>query len=209
MGLLGKILGIKKPKASDYKPTEAEKTQAAVASAEWQRWTTNYGGILPEISRQLQQENVRSNLRSRAGADVMQTVVPISLARTKDLGFTSDVEQARLQSLSQADTQASDFQNKAQADVLAMGQQQKSISNRGFSQLAKIEQGTALKRLADEQRGDIARANNILQIAKSVVSSGQSNIETGGSFFQPKMLDDSAPDGKRDATLGESAFSFL
>ena len=103
----------------------------------------------------------------------------------------------------------SDFQNKAQADVLAMGQQQKSISNRGFSQLAKIEQGTALKRLADEQRGDIARANNILQIAKSVVSSGQSNIETGGSFFQPKMLDDSAPDGKRDATLGESAFSFL
>ena len=37
MGLLGKILGIKKPKASDYKPTEAEKTQAAVASAEWQR----------------------------------------------------------------------------------------------------------------------------------------------------------------------------
>ena len=110
MGLLGKILGIKKPKASDYKPTEAEKTQAAVASAEWQRWTTNYGGILPEISRQLQQENVRSNLRSRAGADVMQTVGPISLARTKDLGFTSDVEQARLQSLSQADTQASDFQ---------------------------------------------------------------------------------------------------
>ena len=217
MGIIGKLLGVDKPKASDYKPTESEKTQSAVAQAEWSRWKENFGGILPEIAAKLDSEDVRSGLRSRANADMAQTVGPISLRQTSNLDYANKVEQARLGQLAQANNQASKFKSDAQADVLAMGQGLKSVTNRGLGNLARIETSTKLKELADEQRGDLGRANVILEIGKAVASGGASNMASGqgeGSFFQPKMLaggidQDTGAPKYRDATLGESVFSFL
>lgn len=215
MGLLGKLLGVKKPSASDYRPTESEKTQSAVAQAEWTRWKQNFGGLLPEIAAKLDSEDVRSGLRSRANADLAQTMGPISLGKTSNLDYANTVEQARLGQLAQANNQASAFKSKAQTDVLSMGQGQRSVTNRGLGNLARIETSTKLKQLADEQRGDIGRANAILEIGKAVASAGASNMASGsgqGSFFQPKMMDGKNKDGSmnyRDASLGESVFSFL
>jgi len=63
-----------KPKAADYKPSEAEKASASVAMAEYQYFKEKYDPLLQEMRDKSLTEDVQSGLRGRANADVMQAL---------------------------------------------------------------------------------------------------------------------------------------
>ena len=76
-----------KPKSQDYKPSEAEKTQAAVSKAEKDYFDQKYGPLLREMRDLADKEDFSATARGRAQADTMQALTSrpsIQAARSVD-----------------------------------------------------------------------------------------------------------------------------
>ena len=63
-----------KPKKQDYKPSEAEKTQASVAKAEKDYFDQRYGPLLREMRDLAATEDFAPTAKGRAQADTMQAL---------------------------------------------------------------------------------------------------------------------------------------
>ena len=60
-----------KPKAQDYKPTEADKANAAVAVAEYNFFKQNYDPLLRNMRDEALSDDAQQTLRARANADTI------------------------------------------------------------------------------------------------------------------------------------------
>ena len=82
-----------KPKKSEYKASDTEKTQAAIAAADQRYFQQTYDPLLVEMRDKAATEDVASTLRGRAQADTMQALTSPG-GGAQGYGMAQDVDSA-------------------------------------------------------------------------------------------------------------------
>lgn len=170
-----------RPKQKDYEATEAEKTSASVAKANYDFFKANYAPLLRKMRDQSQSEDNRLALRGRASADTMQALTSAPTYRgTQTVGATGDLSQALTGQLGVADKSAKDIQNKAATNVLGVARRQQADASTGMAKASRLATSDAL-----------AKAKNKLQVKNAAIGAGLKIAGTvGGEMAEQGKLGD-------------------
>ena len=182
-----------KPKAQDYQASEAERTQASVATAEKNDFNRMYAPLLREMRDESMGEDLGGVARGVAGADTMQSLTGQgpSLAGTKSVDQAADLASAAVGQMAAASAQGLAAQRQQQVGVLgtARGQQGEAMS--GLAQASRIQNTKDLQAAKAKQQVRMARTNALAQVGTTFALQGMKNKNTeGGSFFKPGDMGD-------------------
>lgn len=193
-----------KPKAADYKPSEAEKASASVAMAEYQYFKQKYDPLLQQMRDKSLTEDVKSNLRGRANADTMQALSGPSYRQANNSTAAGDLAQAVTGQLNVANVNAKQVQNTMQTNVLGIARGQAADAQSGMAAASRLATSEALTRAKAKQQVADAKYAAIGQTVGTFIGQGLDNMGTSGvdengnpikgSFFKPV-----ARTGEKDA----------
>jgi hypothetical protein len=173
-----------KPKKSEYKPTEAEKTSAAVAMAEYKTFKKKYDPLLQKMRDQSKSDDPQKILRGRANADTMQALTENQTYRgTQANDLSSDMSKAYLGQMGQATAQGLGIQNQAKTNVLGIARKQAGDAQSGMAQASRLATSEALTRAKAKQDVRAAKAAAIGEIAGSAMSAASGNNASGTNAF--------------------------
>ena len=192
-----------KPKQQDYKPSEAEKTQAAVAKAEKDYFDETYGPLLREMRDLADKEDFSATAKGRAQADTMQVLTSTpSLRAAQSVDAQADLASAAGAQQAQADFQALQAKRQRQVGVLGTARGQAADATTGLSRAAQIQSTKDLQFAKAKQQEADARFASGLKIAGTLAGQGIANMQTGegGSFFSPAGLGKMQDDGSNAFT---------
>jgi len=186
----------KKPKAQNYKPSEADKASASVAMAERRFFKENYDPLLQQMRDKSKTDDATKTLRARANADTMQALTEnVSLGGTQRVDAGSDMAQALSGQLAQATESGKKIQNTMQTNVLGVARKQAADAQTGMAQAARLGTSEALARAKAKQTVAEARFNAGAQVGTALLAQGIENSGTTakdadgnivkGSFFTP------------------------
>ncbi len=194
-----------KPKASDYKASDAEKASASVAMAEYQYFKEKYDPLLQQMRDKSLTEDVQSGLRGRANADVMQALSAPSYEAATSSTAAGDTGQALTGQLGAANVAAKQVQNTMQSGVLGTARGQVADAQSGMAQASRLATSSALERARANQMVAQAKQAAIAQVGSALVAQGLENKGTKGvdkdgktvkgSFFSPVRNDGSSVAG--------------
>ena len=199
-----------KPKASEYKASEAEKTQASVASAEKKYFNEKYAPLLREMRDQSMNEDLGGVARGVAGADTMQSLTGEgpSLAGTRSVDQSADLASAAVGQMAAASAQGLAASRKQQTGVLGTARGQAGEAMSGLAQASKIQNTKDLQAAKAKQMVRQAKFNAAEQVGGALIAQGQKNLdsyggssdmaETGGFFS--KFFKGNTGTGKADTT---------
>lgn len=180
----------KKPKKQG--PTQADRANAAVAMAEYNRFKRKYDPLLRKMRDESLTEDTTSTLRARSNADTMQALTSnLSLQDAQRTDAGSDMAQAVQGQLGQATKAGKQIQNRMQTNVLGVARGQAGDAQTGMSQAARLSTSEALARAKAKQDVSLAKFNAAAQIGTALVGQGMDNMSTTGkngatgSFFTP------------------------
>lgn len=174
-----------KPKAADYKPSEAEKASASVAMAEYQYFKEKYDPLLQQMRDKSLTEDAQSGLRGRANADVMQALSTPSYEAASSPTAAGDMAQALTGQLGAANVAAKQVQNTMQTGVLGTARGQAADAQTGMAQASRLATSSALEKARANQQVAQAKQAAVAQIGSTVVAQGIENRASGGTFFTP------------------------
>lgn len=184
-----------KPKAADYKPSEAEKASASVAMAEYQYFKQKYDPLLQQMRDKSLTEDVQSGLRGRANADTMQALSGPSYRQANDSTAAGDLAQAVTGQLGVANVNAKQVQNTMQTNVLGTARGQAADAQTGMAQASRLATSEALTRAKANQEVADAKFAAAADVVGNFVGQGLDNMSTSGvdenenpikgSFFKP------------------------
>ncbi|WP_291812673.1 hypothetical protein [Limnobacter sp.] len=178
----------KKPKAQNYKPTEADKANASVALAEYRRFKEKYDPLLQQMRDESRTEDMTSTLRARSNADTMQALTSEpSYGMTQQVTAGSDMAQALQGQLGQATAAGKDIQNKMQTNVLGTARGQAADAQRGMAAASRLATSEALTRAKAKQDVAQAKLNAATQVGTALIAQGGKNMKGGGTFFTPSI----------------------
>lgn len=179
-----------KPKQQDYKPSEAEKTQAAVSKAEKDYFDQKYGPLLREMRDLADKEDFSATARGRAQADTMQALTSRpSIQAARSVDSAANLASAAGSQQAQADFQALQAKRQRQVGVLGTARGQAADATTGLSRAAQIQSTKDLEFAKAKQQERDARFAAGLKLAGTAAGQGIQNIQGGGSFFTPAGLD--------------------
>lgn len=160
-----------KPKAQDYKASEAEKASASVAMAEYNYFKQKYDPLLQQMRDKSLTADVQSGLRGRANADTMQalTAQP-SYQQTQSATAAGDMAQAYQGQLGVANVAAKDVQNRMQTNVLGTARGQAADAQTGMAQASRLATSEALTRARANQQVAEAKSKAIGQIGGAALA---------------------------------------
>lgn len=183
----------KKPKQQNYKPSEADKTNAAVALAEYNRFKEKYDPLLVQMRDKSLSDDATTTLRARANADTMQALTnDIGIQQTQNVSAGSDMSKGLQGQLGVANTSGLGIQNQMQTNVLGTARGQAADAQKGMANASRLATSEALSRAKAKQ--DVANAKYAMagQLAGSALGAGLQNMQTTsfdgktkGSFFKP------------------------
>lgn len=208
-----------KPKAADYKPSEAEKASASVAMAEYKYFKEKYDPLLQQMRDKSLTEDVQSGLRGRANADVMQALSTPSYEAASSPTAAGDMAQALTGQLGASNVAAKQVQNTMQTGVLGTARGQAADAQTGMAQASRLATSSALERARANQQVAQAKQAAVAQIGSTIVAQGLDNMSTSseavdaatgqpvsrGSFFTPVNRSGTKVTGARNR-LGYSQF---
>jgi len=211
-----------KPKASDYKASDAEKASASVAMAEYQYFKEKYDPLLQQMRDKSLTEDVQSGLRGRANADVMQALSAPSYEAATSSTAAGDTAQALTGQLGGANVAAKQVQNTMQSNVLGTARGQAADAQSGMAQASRLATSSALERARANQMVAQAKQAAVAQVGSAFVAQGLENMSTQGvdkagqtvkgSFFSPVRNDGSSVSGVRNrlqySTFGDMTRPF-
>lgn len=181
----------KKPKAQNYKPTEADKANASVALAEYRRFKEKYDPLLQQMRDESRTEDVTSTLRARSNADTMQALTTdMSLQGSQRTDAGADMAQALQGQLGQATAQGKQIQNRMQTNVLGTARGQAADAQRGMAAASRLATSEALTRAKAKQDVANAKLKAATQVGTALLAQGADNMSTEGggnkgTFFTP------------------------
>jgi len=149
-----------KPKAEEYKPSETEKTQAAIARSDQKYFEQTYDPLLRQMRDESLKTDTHATLRGRAQADTMQATTGAG----PNLGIASGVDTAADRALGavgnilNANVVASDVKANQQLGVLATARGQQADAGSGLAQASKLARSEDLNRMTAK----LSRATNIM-----------------------------------------------
>ena len=194
-----------KPKASKYKPSEADKASAAVAVAEYNFFKENYDPLLQQMRDKSQSDDPITTLRARSNADTMQALTGQgpSLQETQRIDAAPQMAQGLQGQLAQATTAGLGVQNQMQSNVLGVARKQGADAQTGMGQAARLGTSEALARAKADQTVSQAKFGTAARLGGTVLGAGYENIRGGGSFFSP--LDPTT--GQQKSTFASRLFN--
>ena len=176
-----------KPKRQDYKPSETEKTQAAIAAEEQRYFEQTYQPLFIKQMQRAAERKLAPTFRGRAQADTMQALT----GSGPQLGVVSGVSDAAdramgaVSNIARSTTQAA---KASQSDQMNSLSQSLGLGSAASSGLASASRQAASRGLAEaqaKQQVRMARNNAMFQAATAGLSMGLSNLASGsGSFFK-------------------------
>ena len=179
-----------KPKAEEYKPSETEKTQAAIAAEEQRYFENTYQPLFLKQMQRAAERKLAPTFRGRAQADTMQALT----GSGPNLGVVSGVSDAAdramgaVSNIARSTTQAA---KASQGDQMSALSQSLGLGSAASSGLATASRQAASRGLAEaqaQQQVRMARNNAMFQAAKSGLSMGMSNLASGGNFLKGKQI---------------------
>jgi len=178
-----------KPKAEDYKPSELEKTQAAVASEEQRYFENTYQPLLERQRDIAAQEKFAPTLKGRAQADTMQALTGQSnLALSQGLGQSGNIALGAIGNQLAANTDAANASAENQLNVLGTATGQRMNAGDALANAARLKQSENLSKAQAKQTVRLARNQALFNVAKNVASMGAGNIASGsGSAFKRQI----------------------
>jgi hypothetical protein len=176
-----------KPKAQDYKPSETEKTQAAIAAEEQRYFEQTYQPLFIKQMQRAAERKLAPTFRGRAQADTMQALT----GSGPQLGVVSGVSDAAdramgaVSNIARSTTQAA---KASQSDQMNSLSQSLGLGSAASSGLASASRQAASRGLAEaraKQQVRMAKNDALFSAAKAGLSMGLSNLASGsGSFFK-------------------------
>lgn len=182
----------KKPKAQNYKPSEADKVNASVAMAEYNFFKRNYDPLLQTMRDESRSDDATKTLRARSNADTMQALTSdMSLQESQRIDAGSDMAQAVQGQLGQATATGKNIQNQMQTNVLGTARGQAADAQKGMAAASRLGTSEALARAKAKQDVAQAKFGAMGSIAGGVMAGGLQNMQTRGpdgekgGFFSP------------------------
>jgi hypothetical protein len=168
-----------KPKKSEYKASEAEKTQASVAQAEKNYFNENYAPLLREMRDQSMQEDLGGVARGVAGADTMQSLTgKPTLSSARSVDESADLASAAVGQMAAASAQGLAASRKQQTGVLGTARGQAGEAMSGLAQASRIQNTKDLQAAKAKQMVRQAKFNAAEQIGSALIAQGQDNLSS-------------------------------
>lgn len=178
----------KKPKAQNYKPSEADKVNASVAMAEYNFFKRNYDPLLQTMRDESRSDDATKTLRARSNADTMQALTSdMSLQESQRIDAGSDMAQAVQGQLGQATATGKNIQNQMQTNVLGTARGQAADAQKGMAAASRLGTSEALTRAKAKQDVATAKFNAGVQLGSALGMQGAKNLAGGGTFFSPNI----------------------
>ena len=176
-----------KPKKSEYKASETEKTQAAIAAADQRYFQQTYDPLLVEMRDKAATEDTASTLRGRAGADTMQALS--SRGGEQGYGMAQDIDSAANLAIGatgqmlSANTVAKGAKVTQQVGVLGTARGQAADAGDALAGASRLARSEGLTRAAGKQQVRMAKRKAAFDIAAGAGNKMMSNLgETGSPF---------------------------
>ena len=177
-----------KPKASEYKASAAEKTQASVAKAEKDYFNQKYAPLLREMRDESMNEDLGGVARGVAGADTMQTLTGEgpSLGGTRSVDQSADLASAAIGQMAAASAQGLAASRNQQTNVLGVARGQAGEAMSGLAQASKIQNTKDLQHARANQQIREARFGAAVKVGTTLGMQGLKNKREEKSFFGGK-----------------------
>lgn len=133
-------------------PSEAEKTSAGVAKAEYDRFKRLYDPLLQQMRDKSMTEDYKSTLRSRANADTQQALAGGGFQETQRIDAAGQRAAAMQGQLGKATTAAKEIENRMKTGVLGTSRKQAAEGKIGLAQASRLGTSQALERARGEQQ---------------------------------------------------------
>lgn len=148
------------PKQADYKPSETEKTQAALARSDQQYFEQTYDPLLRQMRDESLKQDTRKTLRGRAQADTMQATTggPLNLGVASGVDTAANRALGAVGNILNANVVASDVKANQQLGVLATARGQQADAGSGLAQASKLARAEDLNRAT----AALSRRTNIM-----------------------------------------------
>ena len=173
------------PSKQDYAPTAAEKMQASVAKAQYDRNKKLFAPVQKAFVASAEQ-NLNPTFRGMANADTAQALNPLS-----DYGATTGVAEggalyaaAMTNQLSSADKASTDTTNKRGADAMEAIQNKSGITTGGIANVSEISNSNKLADARNSMLIKDAQINAAMKVGGAAIGTGFKNLEGGGTFFR-------------------------
>lgn len=173
-----------KPKAQDYKPSEAERTQASVAKAEKDYFNQTYAPLLREMRDKASSEDLGSVARGVAGADTMQALTSRpTLSGARSVDESADLASAAVGQMAAASAQGLAAQRQQQTGVLGTARGQAGEAMSGLAQASRIQNTKDLQAAKAKQQVRNAQTAAAVKIGTTLGKQGFENLGNDTSFF--------------------------
>ena len=178
------------PKPQDYKPSETEKTQAAIAAEEQRYFEQTYQPLFIKQMQRAAERKLAPTFRGRAQADTMQALT----GSGPQLGVVSGVSDAAdramgaVSNIAASTTQAAKASQSDQMNSLSQSLGLGSAASSGLASASRQAASRGLAQAQAKQQVRMAKNDALFSAAKAGLSMGMSNIASGGSFFKGKQI---------------------
>ena len=179
-----------KPKPQDYKPSETEKTQAAIAAEEQRYFEQTYQPLFIKQMQRAAERKLAPTFRGRAQGDSMQALT----GSGPQLGVVSGVSDAAdramgaVSNIAASTTQAAKASQSDQMNSLSQSLGLGSAASSGLASASRQAASRGLAQAQAKQQVRMAKNDALFSAAKAGLSMGMSNIASGGSFFKGKQI---------------------
>lgn len=178
-----------KPKAEEYKPSETEKTQAAIAAEEQRYFENTYQPLFLKQMQRAAERNLAPTFRGRAQADTMQALTGLGpkLGVVSGVSDAADRAMGAVSNIASSTTQAAKASQGDQMNALSQSLGLGSAASSGLASASRQAASRGLAEAQAQQQVRMARNNAMFQAAKAGLSMGMGNLASGsGSFFKGK-----------------------
>tara|TARA_X000001388_G_C2232255_1_gene123680 strand:+ start:484 stop:1011 length:528 start_codon:yes stop_codon:yes gene_type:complete len=138
-----------KPKAQDYKPSEVEKVQAAIAKADQDYFQKTYNPLILQMRDQAKSRDTESILRGRAQADSMQALTSdLNINNVRSIDTAANLAGGAISNILDANVQAGKVKTKESTNVLGIARGQQADAGSGLARASKLARSEGLTRAA-------------------------------------------------------------
>tara|TARA_Y100000361_G_C11137508_1_gene332938 strand:+ start:524 stop:1198 length:675 start_codon:yes stop_codon:yes gene_type:complete len=174
-----------KPKKSEYKPSETEKTQAAIAAADERYFRQTYDPLLQELRDKAATEDVAATLRGRAQADTYQALTGggADIGAAEDIGTAANLAVGATGQILDANRAAKDAKVTEQVGVLGTARGQAADAGDALAKASKLARSEGLAKAQAKQTVRMARRKAAFDIGSALGQQGLKNLGKTGKFF--------------------------
>ena len=181
-----------KPKKSEYKPSETEQTQAAIAAADARYFQQTYDPLLVEMRDKAATEDVASTLRGRAQADTMQALTTpqggaAGLSMAQDVGSAANLAIGATGQMLQANQMAKDVKVTEQVGVLGVARGQAADAGDALAGASRLARSEGLAKAEGKQQVRWAKQKAAFDVGLAAGGKMMSNLGDTANPFRASI----------------------